>query len=777
MKKLFISFSVLLLILLFVVRPIFADVAVSATVPPRTSDFQFNFASDGQTTVPQNTTLSYTITYGAALSAAIPTDTTIVVDFSDDQAPDASNILNYVIGSATNAYNNTPPVVDPTHKTITWTISNLPSGTTDQAVTFKLRTVTSYNKSNLIQFTVHAAMSNQYLTLPQQSLTQIYQYNAPPTSQAQPTAIPTGNITPTPTPTPSLSPITSSSITNAVTNVSLTGMTGSQATIQTTTATPTKLTILYGTTPTNLSKRFVSSNYTRRHKTDISGLSANTTYYFKISTTDSSGYTTTSDTFTFHTANRSPLPNLENNIIVLSSNGNVFASGTQKESDLRNPSIILTNDTDDTIAYTLTNPIPVKTIDLVVINKVLGAHSSISGQTTPSAPGELIFPMQKKTPTLYVANLTTIPQGSYDVAVRITDANGNIIQKHISDLKIMPRLIIYGADTHTPLADARVYISYYDAQTRSYQPVTSALFGNIKNPSYTDSQGQSAINLPAGTYRIEESSLFYDPQTQNFTIGSGNDENFPVLYLKKDPFNLVSLFTYTTDYFLDSWTKMTAVLIEVASSVRIFHLVDLVILATFVGLTFFFFLFRTHLEMRHLPIFSLFHLNHLLKHHQSGYIFGHIVDAHHTPISRVRVEIEDAHTAMILSHGSSHRSGKFYFTNLYTKPINLVFIKEGYEPTTITLHPQDEIPETGLQITMEQGEAHHLTVLSSFIVGLEQGFGMLFETFIVSSFILELFFIFFLPHEKTLPFYFILSIVNGILWIFYRNEQRIKQLS
>ncbi len=37
---------------------VLADQNVSATVPPRTSDFQFNFASDGQTTVGQNTTLS-----------------------------------------------------------------------------------------------------------------------------------------------------------------------------------------------------------------------------------------------------------------------------------------------------------------------------------------------------------------------------------------------------------------------------------------------------------------------------------------------------------------------------------------------------------------------------------------------------------------------------------------------------------------------------------------------------------------------------------------------
>ena len=760
---LFVIFNLYSLIFILPANLVNADESVSATVPPRPTDFQFSFSSSSLQPITQGQDVSYQITYGSLPSANMPTTITLMVSWNGITAPDNSQLFDYAVGSASNGYGGTVPVVDPIHKTITWTIPDIPAGTTDQTVNFQLKTITSYNKSNAFPFTIGATMSNQYLTLPTQTLMQTYQYKTPTANSVQPTTTPTQTITPTPTPT-----VTPSVPIFQLNTVTITSLSDSEATIQTTTNEPTKLEIRYGTTPTALTQTVGTNSFTLTHSLNLSGLNANKTYYFQTVVTNTDGETISSDVFTLHTANPSALPNLENNIIVLSSNGNIFSSNSQQESDLKNPSIILTDNTDDTIAYTLTNPIAVKTIDVIVTNNVLGANTF-----TPShASNEYIFPMQKRTPTLYVANLTTIPQGSYQVAVRITDDNGNIIQKPISSLKIMPSLIVYGQDTGRPLSDARIYLSYYDEQTKSYQPVTSALFGSIKNPTYTDTFGKSTITLPTGTYRIEESSLFYDPQTRDFTIGPGSNQNFPILYLKRDPLNLISLFTYMKDYFQDSWTKILTITFEFSSSVRIFHLVALEILVTFVCLTFFLFLFRSHLRLKHLPIFIRFHLNSLLKKSQQQYIFGYITDEQNNPLTRVLIEIEDAETKNILTEGSSHKSGKFYFTNSFGKPINLLCIKEGFEPTSIAIDTQTDISEAGLHIIMNKGTSHHASIISAFISGLEEGFGMLFEAFLIGSFILEILFSFFLSTQITLPVFFTLSILNIILWIFYLKEKR-----
>ena len=737
---------------------------VAVVVPPHPTDFQFSFNSPNPQPISQGQNVSYQINYGALTTAAVPTNITIIASWQGITAPDGSQIFDYVVGSANNGYGDAVPVVDPINQTITWTMYNVPAGTIDQTVNFTLKTISSYNKTDSFTVNPTATMSNQYITLPTQILRQTYRYRTATPNPSQPTIQPTHTISPTPTPTP----LPTFSV--GINTIAITGLSNSDATIQTTTNEPTKLEIRYGTSPTALTQTVVTNTCTRTHSLHLSGLEAGKTYYFQEIVTNVEGKTIYSDIFTLHTAKQSSLTNLENNIIVLSSNGNIFASNSQQESDLKNPLIILTENTDDTIAYTLTNPIAVKTIDVIVTNNVLGANTFIPS----NSPNEYIFPMQKKTPTLYVSNITPLPQGSYQVDVRITDDDGNIIQKPISSLKIMPSLIVYGQDTGRPLSDARLYLSYYDEQTKSYQPVISALFGSIKNPTYTDTFGKSDITLPAGTYRIEESSLFYDPQTRDFTIGPGNNQNFPILYLKRDPFNFISLFAYIKDYFQDSWTKMLTITFEASSSVRIFHLVALEILTTFVCLTFFLFLFRSHLRLKHLPIFVHFHLNSLFKKPQQHYLFGDITDDQNNPLTRVLIELEDAETKNILTDGSSHKSGKFYFTNSFTQPINLLFFKEGFEPTTITLDPQNNLPENGLHITMHKGKPHHETIVSAFTMGLEEGFGMLFEAFLVSSFVLEVLFSFFLSTQITLPFFFILSVLNIILWIFYLRERTSK---
>lgn len=752
-----------------------ADEAVSATVPPGASNFQFTFTSDGQTNVPQNTTLSYTITYGAQPSAEVSTNTTIVADFSNDKAPDNSDVLDYVIGSASNAYNNTQPVVDLTNRTITWNISNLPAGTTNQTVTFQLKTNSNYTGINPVNFTIRAEMSNQYVTLPDQTVNQTYQFNQ---SGVTPTPTPTQIPTPTPTPGPgptakpnlnvptATPPIPSSFPTPSstpssppqITNISIPTISQSGATIQVNTNTPSKLTVSYGTSPNALDQTVSTNQYAETSIVTLTKLNQNTTYYFRISATDISGQTITSEIFEFETAKQSPLIQTVNGTAVLTSNGNVMLS----ESVYPNSPAgfaLLPDNTDYNVTVTLSQP-----FDLTSL-------VAIEQDQLPLATVAFV----QKQPGVYVAHLKTFDPGMYQLFLKTTDANGNVNQQKIADIKVILPLTVYEKDSGDPINNARLFLSYYDIKTNSYQLLSEDFFGNIPNPSYTDAFGQVNLILPPGKYQVNASALFYDGQTIDFTLGPLNGQEFPKIYLKKDPLNMLSLLTYTKDLFIDTFDASLKALHTLVTSAGFFTVAAVTITGDFVLLGYLLFFLKSHITFKNLPLFILFSIDVLLKRHKQKYIFGQITDAQNNPLTRVRIEIEDAQTRNILLHGESHKTGRFYFKNSFGDSVKLIFTKEGYEPIIININNQTPIPATGLHIKLTTGTPHHGSILSHFLAGFEEGWGMLFETFLVMSIILEVLFFLWYGFEKTIPF-FVLSLINIILWLFYLREHSAKRI-
>ena len=175
----------LLLILIPFFSPVYAqsappvqrNLSVTAQINPGVQDFQFSFATDGKTQVPQDEELSYEITFGANSSAVQSSTNTIVAHYSGERAPDGSRVVDYVIGSATNGYGGVQPVVDLQTRTITWTIPDLPPGTTDQKLRFNLRTNSSYSGETRVSFITRVTMSNEFATMPEHSVVQSYQFD------------------------------------------------------------------------------------------------------------------------------------------------------------------------------------------------------------------------------------------------------------------------------------------------------------------------------------------------------------------------------------------------------------------------------------------------------------------------------------------------------------------------------------------------------------------------------------------------------------------------
>lgn len=736
-----------------------ADEAVSAFVPPRVSDYQFDFSQDASPDVHNQATILYQILYGSTLDAINTRNITIVADWSDDKAPNGADLFDYLPGSASNGYGDVKPVVNLTNHTITWTIPTLPAKVNNQTVTFYLTTNSNYSGSSHVPLNVTAFVNNQFFTLPVKTLSKTYTYYQAPPAPA--TITPTLAVSPTPSPTPTPAPL-------RFTRLSFAAVSTSDATIALGTSLPTTVAVRYGTTPTNLSKKVTSNSYATQANITLNGLTSQTTYYVQTIVTTANGQTRSSEIFTFQTAKPSSIITLDDNVIVVTSNGNVLTSGTQKQNANQHPAMIMTVNSDYEISYTLTKPIQLRSIDAVVQNKVLGA----STVTTATLAPDLIIPMQEKAHNLYVANLKAVGSGSYDVFVRIVDTNGNIIEKKVADLKVMPHLTVYALDTGRPLADARIFLYYYDNQTHNYQPLSQALFGAINNPSYTDFFGQSNVVLPPGRYRIEESSLFYDKTVADFTIGTGSDQNFPLIYLKKNPFNILSLATFTADYLKDSWDRAVTTLQAFSSSIRIFHLVAAAILGSVIVLSFLFFTLRTQIKIRHVPIFFFFHLDKLLNAHRQKYLYGSIIAEDNHPLSQALIEIEDANTHTILTHTNTNKLGKFYLRNTFPNAITLLVTKEGFEPTTYELAPEVPVPDTGLRITLKKGKNHQMSFYTFLLRVFCYVLGLLFEMSLVLSIILEIIFLSIYGIDKTIV-YFMLSLINIIFWLLYIYELRV----
>lgn len=725
------------------------DIAVTATVPPQQTDFQFDFSSsDGQSTVNQNTTLSYKITYGAKSTAGVNTNTTIVADFSNDLSPDNSHVLDYVIGSATSAYGGASPVVDLNNRTITWTIPNLPSGTINQTVTFQLKTNTNYTGSSNVTFTTRATMRNQYQTLPDKTITQTYKFN--PAIDNPPSTV---NIPPSKGPLPTSTPIPQPNNLK-ITDISLTDISDHSAAVSVSTSLPARLTLKYGTDPINLSQKVKTDTYLFTSTLNLESLLPGTIYYFRITAVDKNSKTAASDIFTFRTAKKSRQLILKNAAASIITNGTTIFSRIIGN-NFTPGFVILTDNTDYEFNYSPPDNISLNSLDLLVKEKNQGLSQT---SLTVNA-------FQKK-PQFFTAYSRTHSPNSYEVFVKEQDSDGNLVQVKIADLKVIPRLSVLQEDTNQPIGDARVFIYYLNEKTGKYLPLTAQMHGNNKNPQFTNKIGEINLLLPEGKYKAETSSFWYKSISTEFILGPKNGEEFPVVHLKRDPYNILSLVYNLKNLLIDSYENLLTATHSLSVSIRLFNtMAGLTLL--FSGISILFFLLKTHIKFRHLPVFFMFHLHMLASLHKPKYLYGIVTDVAQKPITKALVELIDTDTNNILTHTITNKSGRFQVKNTYSKKSYKILVqKDGFSPIGFTLNDTDLL-SNGLNITLKVGDSKSQQIFGIKLI--EHVGGSLFESALLISIILEIVFLSLFGFMKTLPF-FVLSLCSIMLWIFYLKE-------
>lgn len=760
------------------------NLSVSAVVPPNNTDYQLNFVStDGITTANQNTTLSYRITYGAQTSAGLTTATTIKVDYSADTAPDTTDVLDYVLGSATQGYGNVNPVIDTVNRTITWTI-NLPAGVTNQTVDFQLKTNSNYTGSSTVPLTIKTTLSNQYVTLPTQSINQSYVFD-PALVTPTPTPTPTPTATPTPTPgptsTPGPGPTHTPTPTIAITatptptpfsfmNIDIRGVTGSSVTLAIQTSKTSNIIIKYGTSPQALSNTITKSSQKDTYEVLLDTLKPQTTYYFQITSVDANGNSITSDIFTITTATKSDEPEVKaDTVSFISSDIVLYAPKLLPEGQPQpKPLVVLPQNTNYNFRFQVTRPETIKKVQGIIRNKfVLGIISQ-----SVEEPNTTITNLIETQAGVYEGRLKAplIP-GSYEAFAKIYDTNGNIVERKIVDVNVSQPLRIYNKRTHQPIEAAQVFIYYQNFRTKKYQPLPPQLFP-IHNPSYTNLHGEIIYPLPQGTYKAHIQALGYAEKEITFTLGDSPDEDYPAVLLTETPFNLLTLWHYYTSIISDATGKTRVFIADLSQSFRFFELNALIATAILVFLTLLSFSTRIHIPLRYLlSYFIHFAKITAVKHKLGNLIKGRIFDKESgKEIANALVYLVESQKETILAHTNSDKNGNFLFKTLPQTGYDIQVMADGYEPTIFRESEIHAVDLGGYLLNIEKRVA-----TPSIFTRMEIFSGKLldicFETLLIASLLFEISLGYALGWEKTIVF-LIISIINLILWLIHLSHLR-----
>ena len=731
---------------------------ITATVDPKISDLPISLSADTVgSNFPQDTLLTYTINYGTNTVAPIPL--TIQAEWTQGtvgSSPTPSvDIVEYVAGSATNAYGSTAPVINTVNRTITWTINSIPGGTTGQSVSFKLRTVANYtNELTSVSFNTLARSISGATVTPDESVTQTYKY------------VFTGNRG---GPGDNLSDYKSDQQTDFGSSfpllrlVSVKRVTSSEVDLYIETTSKTKKVFYYGASPDKLTNKITFEDFDFEKLISLNHLSPDTNYYFKIVATDVLNNTFKSDIYTFSTASLSPPLKVNIASIIATSSDNILLNLFGKVQDDNDSvgminfdklsTIIIPRQTVFTLQFSLGNKASLNTAQGILRKRVLGINSYT--YANEKTAGTNYVNLTEVQPGVYTGKIES-PQaiGDYDLYVRLVDLNGNILEERIAQLKVTNKFSIYKKGTQDPVENARVLLYIYNNTSKTYEIISPQIL-SIPNPIYSGNNGQYEFILPFGKYKAEISAIGYKSQSIEFNIDEKT--NYPSVYLEESPLNIADIAVYYSEIISDTIQSASAKIQLLASSNRTFDILTLSSLLIFFWISIFSFSARTHVPVLYIPYFLIFKLKMLINRRHHAFVFGKIVDENFITVSKANVYLINEKNK-IYAKLKTNKLGEFYFENKTKHKYEISIMKEGFTPSKF--RGSYSTKEMMFQIKREESFIHKATHI--FFVYFEEIFGTLMEFLVMLNFVFDIFFIYTFGFLRILPF-LILSIISFIL--------------
>jgi hypothetical protein len=750
-------------------------VSVTASVPPKTSDFSFTFSQvSSKAPFNQGDTITYQITYGSYLyyDAPVTLSASWVNGTIQENPPSSEPILDYVPDSATNAYNNTSPVIDLVNQDITWNIPALKSRTLNQIVTFSLQTK-NVSISNPITFTVSSDFVSSPVTLPTQNINSTYQYDSSLVIAPTPTATPSETTTPTSspspkqtnTPTPSVTTTPSVAIPYKLTGVLYRTITDSSIDLSIQLSRASQYTVLWGETPSALTNTLSYSTYVVSQEVLLQNLNPDTIYYVKIESTDASGDTLTSNIYEFKTAVFSTAPEISLGTIIVSSGDSILVDPTiLSYQNNASPVVELSQGQPFNFKFSSSQYGAITKIKATIRNaQVLGAS------TQNAAENEVYSKMIEVTPGLFDGSLTA-PRtaGNYAVYADFTDSFGNNIESRITQLKVVHPFEVFDT-TGSPIDNAQVVLEYFNGISHQYEVLPPNVFP-FSNPAYTDKNGEINYPLPQGSYKATITAIGYGQKHVEFVIGNHPKQEYPRVVLSKEPFNVFSTVSYYTTATTNLFSASAAYVSVVTNSLGILDLNAIFIMSIFIILTLMAFASRLHVPLGSLLEYLRHHEQiSVIKNALGERIKGRVFDENTGSIlATADVYLIDSAKQKIVGHTMTDANGDFSLLKIKSNEYEFRVMKEGYEPVTFHESILKSVELGGYLLSIKKAR-FGTTVFDKSMTYLTKLLAMSFEVLVAYSFLFEIAFGYFLGWGKVLPF-LILSLLNLCIWIVHLSH-------
>jgi hypothetical protein len=769
-RKFFI-FSIALFYLIFnlFILPIFAQVTTTVSVPPRQQDLQIKLELlNNLSDYPQNTTLTYRLTYGSYL----PYNASTKVEVSwtqgtieGDNSP-SIDILDYVVGSAENGIQSTTPVVDTINRKITWNFSSFPANSTNNTLTLKLKTNSSYQGEEKVNFTANAKITVSSTTVTEsESNDYLYDSSILPTSTPTSTPTPTTSQTNTPTsqtntPTPTPTPIT---ISFEIKNVEIRRISNNSASIFIEMSKRSRAMVTYGST-INLGNSQASSQYLLSQLINLDNLTPNTDYFFRILAVSEQGEQLRSDYFTFKTALSPSSTKVDlNSIVVVSGNNVIFDNlGRDATSSAQNV-VIIPRNTAFQFKLSMTETKTVNDIKLL-FRKLSGQTILGLNNLNFQANAASISLSEVGNGVYSVALSSNLEPGVYQLIASYIDDVGNLVEQDIAILKITNPFTVLDKNGG-PIEGARVFLYIYSEAQKSYIPLSSS-FLNIENPLFTDLNGIVDLVLPKGKYKADVADIRYSDKTVEFEILQDIKSGYPVVYLEDSPLSIVNVTKYYWRGFREVFLVSTAgYLASLQKSVRFFDLITALTMGLLVIITLYAFLRKNNIS--HLPSYFAYLLHHFLNtKSKDKYIKGVIKEHSGSPVVGAHVYLINNQNQEVENSTLTNRNGEFFFKR-GDDTYYLVAMKKGYHSSS-----QIEGQDKGFIIyemdKKDEGSKKLIEYSKKTFGGI---LAFSFEAMLIISLFFLLIFVNYFGFVKTAPFIAI-SAFNILVWVMHFRHSR-----
>lgn len=734
------------------------QINVTATVPAEPDDFEASLAisSSNDDTFRQDTVITYTLTYGSNLSSA--TQITPEIEWNlgtiaTSEVPTVE-VVDYVVGSATQGYGGTQPVVDIANKKVSWDIASFPGNTHGQQVSISLRTTTQFTDLINVYFYVDGRVYGPGTQTADSSVKTTYRYNY-------------SNVTPRP-PGDGKSDNRSDGIGFAekplrINHIEVRRVNQNSATLYITTSKPTITSVSYDYRRTHWNNTANSNSNSYEHLINLSDLNPNTKYYFRIHTQHDQEIID-SELFAFRTASEStPVEIDKESLIIVSQNIILFdsASFPNPFPRVKIPTNILYS-----AKFKAKNFDQIKKITAISRNdNVLGINNIVTFNPGTDANSAI-----EVAPGQFVTTMTSNPQvGNFRLLLRIEDFNGNITEEPIAVVGTVNPMKIVESGTKKPIENARVRFYLYNERLRVFELLSHNIIP-IKNPSYSEPDGTLQVVLPDGRYKAEIESILHESKKVEFTINRNQGDGYPTIELKIVPFNIFNMISYYYTTFEDLKHTFDLQIENIKTSSRFLDFATLLALILFIFLIALSASHRYAIPIVMLPWFVLYHIATIFKKKNHEYVVqGLILDGN------TRLGVENASVYISRSNGQiiartqTNQFGEFYAT---TPSLNVRLTISHKNYRSFTEKFTASRTNKRLTISIIKIKKDHIFTMDGALWYLRYIFSTLFESLIFTTILLEIALIAKFGFLRVLPF-IIISTISLFLWASFHRNRRI----